>query len=110
MEQISGTGTTFRATHSFVAILTNNPELQKRLQQEVDEAVGDETPRLADKEKMPYMEAVRGLKIIRIHVDLGSSCIRHFHLLWNEMSKHQHQIKLISYLYLNTDFHISDDV
>ena len=55
----SGTATTFRATHSFVAILTNNPELQTRLQQEVDEAVGDETPRLADKEKMPYMEAVR---------------------------------------------------
>ena len=56
-----GTGTTYRATHSFVAILTNNRELQKRLQQEVDEAVGDETPRLADKEKMPYMEAVRTL-------------------------------------------------
>ena len=59
---ISGTGTTFRATHSFVAILTNNPELQKRLQQEVDEAVGDETARLADKEKMPYMEAVSCVK------------------------------------------------
>ena len=59
--QFLGTGTTYRATHSFVAILTNNPELQKRLQQEVDEAVGDETPRLADKEKMPYLEAVRGL-------------------------------------------------
>ena len=51
--------TTYRATHSFVAILTNKPELQKRLQQEVDEAVGDETPRLTDKDKMPYMEAVR---------------------------------------------------
>ena len=60
---VLGTGTTFRATHSFVAILTNNPELQKRLQQEVDEAVGDETPRLADKEKMPYMEAVSCVKI-----------------------------------------------
>ena len=85
MQQISGTGTTFRATYSFVAILTNNPELQKRLQQEVDETVGDETPRLADKEKMPYMEAVCYLKVIHIHVDLGLSCIRHSHLLWNEM-------------------------
>ena len=55
---ISGTTTTFTATRSFVAILTNKPELQKRLQQEVDEAVGDETPRLSDKDKMPYMEAV----------------------------------------------------
>ena len=54
-----GTATTFRATHAFVAILTNNPELQKRLQREVDEAIGEDVPRLADKEKMPYMEAVR---------------------------------------------------
>ena len=61
-----GTGTTFRATHSFVAILTNKPELQKRLQQEVDKAVGDETPRLADKDKMPYMEAVRFLLTVNI--------------------------------------------
>ena len=29
----------------------------------MDEAVGDETPRLADKEKMPYMEAVCYVKI-----------------------------------------------
>ena len=56
-----GTATTFRATHAFLAILTNNPELQTRLQKEVDEAVGDETPRLVHKEKMPYMEAVRSL-------------------------------------------------
>ena len=55
----TGTATTFRATHAYVAILTNNPDLQKRLQREVDEAIGEETPRLADKEKMPYMEAVR---------------------------------------------------
>ena len=46
-----GTATTFRATHAFVAILTNNPELQKRLQREVDDAIGEETPRLVDKEK-----------------------------------------------------------
>ena len=58
MQHFVGTSTTFRATHALVAILTNNPELQKRLQREVDEAIGEETPRLADKEKMPYMEAV----------------------------------------------------
>ena len=55
----AGTATTYRATHAFVAILTNSPQLQKRLQREVDEAIGEEVPRLADKEKMPYMEAVR---------------------------------------------------
>ena len=75
MVQLSGTGTTFRATHSFVAILTNNPDLQKRLQQEVDEAVGDETPRLADKEKMPYMEAVGHLETYHPNLDLEMSCV-----------------------------------
>ena len=55
----AGTATTYRATHAFVAILTNSPQLQKRLQREVDEAIGEEVPRLADKEKMPYIEAVR---------------------------------------------------
>ena len=44
--------------HAFVAILTNNPELQKRLQDEADGASGDEAARLAHKEKMPLMEAV----------------------------------------------------
>ena len=58
-QHIAGTSTTFRATHALVAILTNSPELQKRLQREVDNAIGEETPRLADKEKMPYTEAVR---------------------------------------------------
>ena len=58
VQHFVGTSTTFRATHALVAILTNYPELQKQLQREVDEAIGGETPRLADKEKMPYTEAV----------------------------------------------------
>ena len=58
VQHFVGTSTTFRAKHALVAILTNYPELQKRLQREVDEAIGKETPRLADKEKMPYTEAV----------------------------------------------------
>ena len=44
--------------HAFVAILTNNPELQRRLQDEADGAAGDEAARLVHKEKMPLMEAV----------------------------------------------------
>ena len=60
----SGIATIFGAVLSFVAILTNNPDLQARLQQEVDEAVEDKTIRLADKDKMPYIEAV-WKKIIR---------------------------------------------
>ena len=59
VQHIVGTSTTFRATHALVAILTNNSKLQKRLQREVDDAIGEETPRLVDKEKMPYMEAVK---------------------------------------------------
>ena len=58
MQHFVGTSTTFRATHALVAILANYPELQKRLQREVDKAIGEETPRLADKEKMAYTEAV----------------------------------------------------
>ncbi len=55
---VAGTVTTFRTTHSFVAIITNYPELQKKLQGVIDEAIGTRQPRLDDMEKIPYLHAV----------------------------------------------------
>ena len=54
----TGTGTTYRATHAFVGILANDLELQSKLQKAVDDAIGARQPRLADKERIPLIEAV----------------------------------------------------
>ena len=55
---LSGTSTTLTATHAFVAILTNHPELQRRLQMEVDKTLRGREPKLIDKHTMPLLEAV----------------------------------------------------
>ena len=44
--------------HAFVAILTNHLKLQAKLQEAVGGAIGSTPRRLADKEKIPFMEAV----------------------------------------------------
>ena len=38
--------------------MTLYPEKQRKLQQEVDDVIGGRLPRLADRPKMHYMEAV----------------------------------------------------
>ena len=74
---ITGTSTTLRAIQAFVAILTNHPELQIRLQAEVDTAAGN-TPRLSDKHKMPLIEAVvtshLNFSYFDKHLSLHASC------------------------------------
>ena len=56
-----GTVITFRATHSFVA-LVSDPDYKhvvERMRKEIDNVVGrDEKPRLQHKHLMPYTEAV----------------------------------------------------
>ena len=53
-----GMVTTSRAMYSLIAILTEHPVIQAKLQQEVDETIGARKPRLKDRPNMPYTEAV----------------------------------------------------
>ena len=53
-----GVITTVGATYGFLSLMTLYPEKQRKLQQEVDDVIGGRLPRLADRPKMHYMEAV----------------------------------------------------
>ena len=54
-----GITTTSSLIHGMVATLALNPDIQCKLQQEVDRVVGTERlPRLSDRKDMPYHEAV----------------------------------------------------
>ena len=55
---ILGVITTVGATYAFLSLMTLYPDKQRKLQQEVDDVIGSRLPRLADRPKMHYMEAV----------------------------------------------------
>ena len=59
---ISGVNTTVGASYAFLSLMTLYPDKQKKLQQEVDDVIGSRLPRLADRPKMHYMEAVSELR------------------------------------------------
>jgi cytochrome P450 len=61
----AGTATTSNSTYVFLNIISQHPEVQKKLQQEVDEVVGPaRTVHLADKDAMPYTHATM-LELLR---------------------------------------------
>ncbi len=43
---------------ALIAIMANHPEIQTRMQREIDEKIGDAEPRLKDRAKMHYVNAV----------------------------------------------------
>ncbi len=53
-----GIETTSSSLRALIAHVANHPELQTRMQQEIDEKIGEAEPRLKDKEKMHYVNAV----------------------------------------------------
>ena len=53
-----GVITTVGATYAFLSLMTLYPEKQRKLQQEVDDVIDSRLPRLTDRPKMHYMEAV----------------------------------------------------
>ena len=57
-EIMTGIITTVGTTQAFLALMTIHLEVQRKLQQEIDEVVGARQPRLADRPNMPLMEAV----------------------------------------------------
>ncbi|XP_033120095.1 steroid 17-alpha-hydroxylase/17,20 lyase-like isoform X2 [Anneissia japonica] len=40
-----------------IAILVDNPDVQEKIQKEIDEALGERPPKLSDRGKLPYTEA-----------------------------------------------------
>jgi cytochrome P450 family 2 subfamily U polypeptide 1 len=61
----AGTTTTSNSTYVYMNIISQHPEVQKKLQQEVDQVVGPgRTVRLADREAMPYTHATM-LELLR---------------------------------------------
>lgn len=55
---VGGVETTATTLYGFLLVILNNPKIQERCQNEVDEVVGhDRYPRLSDRSSMPYSEA-----------------------------------------------------
>ena len=54
----TGMVSTSASTRALIALLANHPEIQTRMQREIDEKIGEAEPRLKDKEEMPYTMAV----------------------------------------------------
>ncbi len=53
-----GLVTTIMVVKSLIAILANHPELQTRMQKEIDHVLGEAEPRLEDRDKLHYVNAV----------------------------------------------------
>ncbi|KAJ7605461.1 cytochrome P450 [Mycena polygramma] len=54
----AGADTTFSVLVSFVLYMTLHPEVQRRIQQEIDACAMDRLPTFADRPQLPFMEAV----------------------------------------------------
>ena len=56
---ISASITTAWSLRTLVAVLVNNPHIQRALQEETDHVMGDDLPRIKYRQHMPYTEAVK---------------------------------------------------
>ena len=56
--------TTSVAATFLIGMCLANPEIQKKIQEEVDEVLGDRVPTLKDRPHLPYLEAVT-LELLR---------------------------------------------
>ncbi|XP_071949557.1 cytochrome P450 2J4-like [Antedon mediterranea] len=54
---VAGTDTVTSTLAFTIAFLVNYPEVQKKLQKEVDEVIGQKKPKWSDRHSMPYLEA-----------------------------------------------------
>ncbi len=54
-----GLPSTTNSARALIALLANHPEIQTRMQREIDEKIGEAEPRLKDKDQLPYTIAVR---------------------------------------------------
>ena len=57
-DNIAGSITTSWSLRTLVAVLVNNPHIQRALQEEADHVMGDDLPRIKYRQHMPYTEAV----------------------------------------------------
>ena len=54
----SGMNTSTSTIYSLLAILTAKPDVQEKAQEEVDRVLQGQRPKLKDKQKMPYIQAL----------------------------------------------------
>merc|ERR1711953_523294 len=83
--------------------LTRFPEMQTRVQEEIDSVIGSRTPELVDRQAMPYTDAV-------IHEVLRHSCIVYTtpHATTEEVEFHGYTIPKGTSVFANTS-HIMND-
>ena len=83
--------------------LTRYPEMQKRVQEEIDSVVGSRAPELADRPNMPYTDAV-------IHEVLRHSCIVYTtpHATTEDVEFHGYTLPKGTSVFANTS-HIMND-
>ncbi|KZT37268.1 cytochrome P450 [Sistotremastrum suecicum HHB10207 ss-3] len=56
---VAGADTVISTVLTFLLMMTLNPDIQKRAQQEIDIIIGrDRLPQISDRERLPYVEAV----------------------------------------------------
>ncbi len=69
---ISGIDTTSTSMCALLAVLATHPEIQKKIQDEIDTVLGENTPQLKDRPGLPYLEAAI-LEIVRFmsHIPLS---------------------------------------
>ena len=53
-----GVLTTLWSTLSFITVLANNPDIQEKIQKEIDSVLGNNDPSLLDRHEMHYTSAV----------------------------------------------------
>ena len=54
----AGIETTTQSMRALIAILANNPEIQEKIHKEIGSVIGQNEPRLEDRQKMHYTSAV----------------------------------------------------
>ena len=53
-----GIMTTSRALYAIFLLLLKNPDIQRKAQQEIDQAIGKRTPNISDRSRCPFVESM----------------------------------------------------
>ena len=59
-----GSITTSWSLRTLVAVLVNNPHIQRALQEEADHVMGEDLPRIKYRQHMPYTDAVKNTSYV----------------------------------------------
>jgi cytochrome P450 family 2 subfamily J len=99
----AGSETTYAILTFAFNYLTRFPEMQRKVQEEIDSEVGSRAPELTDRQNMPYTDAV-------IHEVLRHSCIVYTspHATTEDVEFHGYTIPKGTSVFANTSFIMND--